>query len=90
MSLLLFILPKHSVAIWAKITIKSTNFDPINNVRTLFDLKSFNHTRLTFRGVSHNYSELFKNRRCPYSISNFCFVGKPILDFSCKNPFFLN
>ena len=43
MSLLLFILPKHSVAIWAKITIKSTNFDPINNVRTLFDLKSFNH-----------------------------------------------
>ena len=33
-------------------------------------------------------SELFKNRRCPYSISNFCFVGKPILDFSCKNPFF--
>ena len=33
-------------------------------------------------------SELFKNRRCPYFISNFCFVGKPILDFSCKNPFF--
>ena len=40
-----------------------TNFDPINNVSTLFDLKSLNHTRLTFRGVSHNYSELFKNRR---------------------------
>ena len=54
MSLLLFILPKHSVATWTKITIKSTNFDPINNVSTLFDLKSFNHTRLTFRGVSHN------------------------------------
>ena len=48
MSLLLFILPKHSVATWTKITIKSTNFDPINNVRTLFDLKSFNHTWLTF------------------------------------------
>ena len=37
-SLLLFILPKHSVVIWTKITIESTNFDPIYNVSTLLDL----------------------------------------------------
>ena len=76
MSLLLFILPKHSVAIWTKITIKSTNFDPINNVSTLFDLKSFNHTWLTFRGVSHNYSELFQKPKMTLFYLQFLICGQ--------------